>query len=236
MPISPAAHHWLWLRLACDDRISKLLIISPPESAKTTWLISAYLGCRVGFYPEQNIIIASVSDDVAVARSLALRTLVEGAMWRHLFPGVVRAQGLKWEQDKWSLAPDGRPHSGRLHPTVSAYGTGASITGSRADLLLGDDLLDLDNTRTVTQRRYISEWGHTSFLSRRKSRTGRTIIIGTSWNADDFYADIRKAPQGWVICHTPLLSTQSDGFYAYITYPDDWPYERLGVAGSGTNA
>lgn len=229
IPITPADHHWLWLRLMCDDRIKRLLIVAPPESAKTTWTISAFVGAYIGFYPERSVIIGSTTGKVAEKRSLALRTAIESAGWAKTFPGirpVKSSQGLKWSTDEWSLAPNGEPHPGRLHPTVAAYGTGGSVIGSRADLVIGDDLLDFDNSRTAHQRRTVELWLHNSLLSRRKSRTGRAILIGTAWTHDDLYAKARSEGK-WVICHIPLLSPGRE-VYANLTYPDKWPFETIG--------
>ncbi|MDI6769750.1 MAG: hypothetical protein QMD04_08745 [Anaerolineales bacterium] len=229
IPITPAAHHWLWLRLLCDERITKLLIIAPPESAKTTWAISAYLGCRIGFWPEQSIIIGSVSGPVAEKRALGLRAAVESAEWQATFPDILpikASKGAKWETNEWSLAPGGKPRPGRLHPTVAAYGTGGSVIGARADLVLADDLLDFDNSRTAHQRGLVETWLHTSLLSRLKSKTGRAIMIGTAWHTEDIYAKARREGN-WVVCHIPLLS-DGELVYANLTYPDTWPYEMLG--------
>lgn len=229
LPITPAAHHWLWLRLLCDERIKKLLIIAPPESAKTTWTISAYLGCRIGFYPEQSIVIGSVSGPVAEKRSIGLRTAVETSEWKDLFPEISQiraAGGFKWETHEWSLAPLGKPRPGRLHPTIAAYGTGGPVIGSRADLVVADDLLDFENSRTAHQRELVEHWLHTSLLSRRKARTGRAIMIGTAWHHEDIYSKAKKEG-GWVVCHLPLLS-ESNEVIANISYPDNWPYETIG--------
>lgn len=229
MPITPAAHHWLWLKLLCDERIKRLLIIAPPESAKTTWTISAYLGCRIGFWPEQSIIIGSVSGPVAEKRSMSLRTAVESDEWQFTFAGVepVRAaNGFKWETAEWSVAPEGKPRPGRLHPTVAAYGTGGSVIGSRADLVVADDLLDFDNSRTAHQRDLVETWLHTSLLSRLKSGNGRVVIVGTAWHHDDIYSKARKEG-GWVVCHIPLLSDTNE-VIAKISYPDNWPHEVIG--------
>lgn len=225
MPIVPAAHHWLWLQLLCDWRIRRLLIVAPPESAKTTW-ITAFLGTFIGFYPELNIIVASASGDVAERRSMALRVMTESEAFNLTFPSIARAGGLKWDSMAWSVAEDGEPRPGRLHPTLSAYGTGGAITGSRANLSVGDDILDFENTRTDHQRKTVRKWVHNSFLTRLKSRTGRAIFIGTAWTHDDAYAEMRKGGR-YVVCHTPLLS-ESEQVFATLTYPDDWPYERIG--------
>jgi hypothetical protein len=236
-PITPAPHHMLWLKLLCDERIKKLLIIAPPESAKTTWAISAYLGCRIGFYPEQSIIIGSVSNTVAEKRSLSLRSMIETVSWRATFPDVlpVRARnGMRWDPGEWSVAPNGIPHAGRLHPTVAAYGTGGSVIGSRANMVIGDDLLDFDNSRTHHQRTTVENWLHSSLLSRRKSRVGRAVLIGNAWHHEDLYAKARREG-GWVVCHIPLLS-DGPNVYAMLTYPDDWPYERMGEPVAGAAA
>lgn len=228
-PIRPAPHHELWVRLLCDWRIKRLLIIAPPESAKTTWVISAYLGCKVGIFPESNTIIGSVSGPVAERRSLSLRGMIETPEWQATFPGVLpvtASDGLKFGTTEWSLAPNGQPTSGRLHPTISAYGTGGSVIGSRADEIIADDLLDEDNSRTTHQRGLVERWLHTSLLSRRKARVGRIVVVGTAWHEADIYANIRRSPD-WVVCHM-LLLTEGEAVYAHLSYPDDWPWEMAG--------
>jgi len=228
-PIEPAAHHWLWLQLLCDESIKRLIIIAPPESAKTTWAISAYIGCRVGFWPEQSIIIGSVSGPVAEKRSMSVRTIVTDEAWQQTFPNitpVISKEGLKWRGDEWSLAPKGRPYPGRLHPTLAAYGTGGSVIGSRADLVLADDLLDFDNTRTQHQRDLVTTWTHNSLLSRRKSKRGRAVVIGTAWHHDDLYQRLIRGGN-WVVCRMQLES-DSPQVYATITYPDNFAGAMLG--------
>lgn len=228
-PIEPAPHHELWIKLLCDWRIKKLLIIAPPESAKTTWVISAYLGCKVGLFPESNTIIGSVSGPVAERRSLSVRGLVETPEWQATFPGVLpvtASDGLKFGTTEWSLAPNGQPSSGRLHPTIAAYGTGGSVIGSRADEIIADDLLDEDNSRTAHQRGLVERWLHTSLLSRRKARVGRIVVVGTAWHSDDLYAKARREGD-WVVCHMPLL-TEGEAVWADLSYPDDYTGPMLG--------
>lgn len=224
-PIVPAAHHRLWLRLICDMDIKRLLIIATPESAKTTWMM-AYMACMVGFHPEWPGIIAAVSADVAEKRSLALRLMVESDEFRETFPTVRPAAGLAWRRHEWSAAEQGRPHAGRLHPTVSAYGTAGSVTGSRARWLVADDILDEENTRTKHQRDLVDNWLHRSLLSRVMADGGRAIIIGNAWHHDDAHARLRRN-EGWVVCHIPLLS-ESSAVEAAISYPDGFTGRRLG--------
>ena len=224
-PIAPAAHHWLWLRLICDADIRRLLIIGTPESAKTTWMM-AYAACLIGFHPEWPGIIAASSGPVAEKRSQALRALVESAEFRETFPTVLPAEGMGWRTHEWSVAENGRPHAGRLHPTVSAYGTGGSITGSRARWLIADDILDNENTRTQHQRGLVDDWLHRSLLSRVTAETGMVRVIGNAWHHDDSHARLRRS-DGWVTCHIPLLS-EGEEVTATITYPDNFTGRPIG--------
>lgn len=224
-PIEPAPHHWLWLQLMCNEQIKKLLIIATPESAKTTWAL-AYIATHLAFYPEWPRVFASVDGGTAEKRSVAIRNMVESAAFQATFPAVQRAKGMKWNREEWSIAPEGLPRPGRLHPSLFAVGVGGSIVGSRARLLVGDDLLDMDNTRTAHSRELVNNWFHTSFLSRRMARYGRVIIIGNAWHHDDTHARLRQ-DGSWVVCHTPLLSSGRE-VYASIYYPDPFTGEKLG--------
>lgn len=230
IPVTPAPHHWLWLRLACDMNIKKLLIIGTPESAKTTWLL-AWAATMIGFYPDWPGIVATVSGAVAETRSQALQNVVNSAGFRQLFPDVSRAAGMAQRSDEWSLATDGQPHPGRVHATVRSYGTGGRIIGGRARWVLADDLLDHENTRTAHQRETVNTWLHNSLLSRVMARVGIVRVVGNAWHHDDSHARIRQS-EGWVTCHIPLLSETAD-VYATVTYPDDFAGERLGEPVAG---
>lgn len=226
-PIYPAAHHWLWLELLCNFDIQRLMIIAPPESAKTTWVIG-YEACHVAFFPESPRIFAGSTGPVATQRSVAIRNIVQSDEFVKTFPDVLPASGLDWQKERWSVAPDGQPHSGRVHPSMAAYGARGAITGSRARETLADDVLDEENTRTQYMRDAVFTWMQRSLFSRRMSKIGRQIIIGTAWSHDDAYQRLRE--QGdWVVCHMPLLSESAD-VYATIQYPDDYDGVRLGEA------
>lgn len=224
-PIWPAPHHWLWLRLICNTEIRRLWIIATPESAKTTWLL-AYTACSIGFRPEWPRLIACEAGTTAEKRSISLRGLIESDEYQKTFPEVLRAKQMKWAQNEWSVAPEGKAHKGRLHPTVFAVGTGGAILGTRAAEALGDDILDFENTRTPGQRNTVNHWFHNSFLSRVRARTGRAMIIGNAWHHDDAAGRAKKSG-GWVFCHIPILS-ESNEVYANIFYPETYRGERLG--------
>lgn len=232
LPVTPTPFHRLWVELLCDLSIPRLLILSPPESAKTTWVISAYAGLNIGVFPQRPIIVGSATGGVAGDRVLSLRTMTESDEWRLTFPNVRQARGMTWETYKWSVAPGGVPYPGRIHPTVAAYGPDGGITGARAFLSIGDDIVDDKNSRTAKQRKIVSNWAHKTFIPRVKSRGGLIRLIGTAWHPNDVYSELKESGD-FVVCRTPLLS-ESNLVYAEITYPDGWAGpiigQRLGQA------
>lgn len=224
-PIWPAPHHWLWLALLCNQDIRRLMIIAPPESAKTTWVI-AYIACSIAFFPQSPRIFGASSGSVATRRSIAVRNIVESAEYRRTFPDIQIARGMEQTVDSWSVAPNGVAHKGRVHPTIAAYGAEGKITGSRAREAIADDLHDFENSRTAHQRELIYQWLHNSFLSRLMARVGRAVMIGTMWHQDDVYARTMESSH-WVVCHTPILSESAE-VCATITYPADYAGKRIG--------
>lgn len=240
VPIRPAAHHQLWLQLLCDERIPNLLILAPPEAAKTTWIVSAWAGCRLGFYPEQPIIICSATGPIAKRRTLSLRNQTQTVSWQSAFRNVLRADGMMWRMEEFALAPDGTPFSGRIHPSAAAFGVDGSITGARGRIILCDDIVTRLNAKTAHQRATVKDFVHSTLWPRLMS-TGepgfsagisRKVLIGTPYNPDDIYAELIDSGQ-YVVCRTPLLgpdTSQTTGlpYYAELTYPDWWNFDMLG--------
>jgi hypothetical protein len=241
VPIRPAAHHRLWLQLLCDDRIPELLILAPPEAAKTTWIVSAWAGCRLGFFPEQPIIVCSATGPIAKRRTVSLRNQTQTISWQSTFRNVRRADAMMWRMEEFALAPDGTPFPGRIHPSAAAFGVDGSITGARGRVILCDDIVTRTNAKTAYQRNEVKEFVHSTLFPRLMSRgepgeaaaVSRKVLIGTPYNPDDIYADLIESGR-YVVCSTPLLGTE-DGletvpYYATVTYPDTWEFETLGDA------
>lgn len=227
-PIIAARHHKLWLQFLCDSSIKKLMIIAPYASAKTTWAIKAFLGNYIATFPYHSVIVACNGDDTARDRSMAVRNLFIDGNMRATYPHLEPDPLMPWTQSKWSLQVKNKPQSGRINNTLSAFGSGGQIIGTRADIILADDLLDAKNTASAEQRQNIATWVDQTLLSRLKPQA-RAIVIGTSWHADDFYANA-KDQGGWVVVHMPLLSDDPDGaLYATITYPDWWQGRTIGT-------
>lgn len=226
VPLVPEPFHLLWLHLLTDPTIKDLMIVGSPGIGKTLWIV-AYLLALIAANPESPIIFASTTGSVASQRSQAIRQLVEGERFRWIFPDIQAAQGMRRAVDEWSVAPDGKPFDGRIHATMRAYGTGArGMIGARAKVIIGDDLIDNESSRSPTRRAEARRWFHNSLYTRR-SAGGLVRVIGNVWHSDDLHAHLARS-ENFVTCRIPLLS-DGPNVYATLTYPDDYTGVPIGT-------
>lgn len=79
-------------------------------------------------------------------------------------------------------------------PTINALGLFGSIISKRCDRLIGDDIVNQQNSETPEQRQKIKDWFYTTALPVLVPG-GRCVYLGNTWNADDLVANLLKDPQ-----------------------------------------
>lgn len=118
-----------------------------------SWLTSAYALWRLYLDPEECILVVSASKDRADAFAVFVRRLIsEVPMLQHLEPRT----GSKGIRDS-SLAFDVGPASPKQSPSVKSQGITGQITGSRATVVIADDIEVPKNSLTQTMRQRLSE-------------------------------------------------------------------------------
>lgn len=71
--------------------------------------------------------------------------------------------------------------------TISAYGVQSDkVVGKHFDLIICDDIVDLENSRTDLQREKLKEWFY-QVLMPTLMENGEILIIGTRYNPQDLY-------------------------------------------------
>lgn len=211
------AHHQRWIEALEDRDKKRVLIISAPAAAKTSWLI-AYCGWRVGQDPNIRIGYVTYSDIVSFDRSVAIRDTITSDRYRFVFPEVEPVPRKGWGQQQWFVK---RERVGEAHPTLRACGLLGSITAFRFDELICDDLCTQGNTQTAYLRDQTWAWWESTLMTR-LAPGGRVVYIGTRWHEDDLPAHLLEFKE-WRegLIHIPALE---DG-QSY--WPEYWPVEEL---------
>jgi hypothetical protein len=79
--------------------------------------------------------------------------------------------------------------------SLRARGSGQQIYGMAADWLIADDVVTLDNSRTVRARDELDDWFKQEALTRVEDE-GRCITVGTRFFHDDLYGRLISATTG----------------------------------------
>lgn len=164
----------------------RALVLMPRGHAKTTQLI--HRAARLVGVTEGKIrigIVTSVLSD-ALARSRAIKTIVESAKFAEIFPwargGVA---GSKWTDEVWTIKG---VNLGK-DATCFADGLTSIKPGPRLDLLIADDIVGLKENATPTQRQKASDT-YWQVIDPMLVPGATRWYIGTRWHEDDFYAEL----------------------------------------------
>lgn len=76
--------------------------------------------------------------------------------------------------------------------TVTALGASGAVISKHFDIIIGDDLVGLENARTERQRASLKEWFYSS-LTPTLEPDGEIHILGTRYNPLDLYEDLIKS-------------------------------------------
>jgi phage terminase large subunit-like protein len=104
--------------------------------------------------------------------------------------------------------------------TVTCIGVFGATASRHYDLILGDDLVDEENSRTPGQREKLRIWFYKSLLPT-LIHGGRIMLAGTLWNPSDLNNYIMKNTPGLVACIVKALDEKWPG-------GTPWP-EQAGV-------
>ena len=76
--------------------------------------------------------------------------------------------------------------------TVTALGASGAVISKHFDIIIGDDIVGLENARTERQRASLKEWSYSSLIPTLEP-DGEIHILGTRYNPLDLYEDLIKS-------------------------------------------
>lgn len=214
----PAYFHRYW-NSAVDDVIhrripqNKILIIAPPNTAKSTWNAIIRATHYIGNHPDRHIITVTSSDDNAREfDGVIARTLEESDKFKTVFPDnrCRPYKKLGWSSDGRYLR--GVPEGDR-NPTYKAVGLSASIMGNRSDGIILDDPMDQKTAQSETEQRKAKAYVDQTIIPRLQPNTGWLLAIMTRFHEFDLASHFIKlaAESGdWLYIRTPMIAEEND--------------------------
>ena len=161
----------------------KRLCIQAFRGVGKSWITSAFVCHQLLMDPTKNILVVSASKQQADDFStFTLRLIEEMEILRHLRP--------RENQRNSKIAFDVGPAPASHAPSVTSRGITGQITGSRADLIVADDVESLNNSMTQTMRDKLSE-SIKEFDAVLKPG-GRVAYLGTPQTEFSIYTSLRE--------------------------------------------
>lgn len=161
-----------------------IMILAPRSHAKSTEITVSYSLYSIGKNPNVRIVIVSASQSISKSFLREISTELErNDKHKEVFGNQVPAMPEKWTQDEIIVE---RSNTKLKDPTVSATSIGGTVLSKRADIIICDDILNKDNTRTAEQREKVRQW-YFEVLLPVLEPDGRIIVVGTAWNSEDLY-------------------------------------------------
>ena len=159
-------------------------IISAFRGVGKSWITASYVLWRILLNPNINILVVSASKNRADDFStFCLRLLSEMPLLTHLYP--------KDDQRQSKISFDVAPATASQQPTVKSLGITSQLTGSRADLVIADDVETSGNTQTQFMRDKLGE-AIKEFEAVVKPNDFRIIYLGTPQTEQSIYNKLQE--------------------------------------------
>lgn len=212
--VKQAPYHVEWQDLITNHK--RIVLWSHVESGKTQQITTARVLWELGRDPGIRIVIVSATNNQAskIVRAIG-QYITTSTEIPNIFPDL--KQGARWTGDtlivkRTSMAKD---------PSVQSIGVRGSILGARIDLLIMDDVLDYETTRTEYMRTDTMRWIETTLFGR-LTRRGRVIIVGNAWHIEDAMY-VLASRKGWHSAKYPVMDVKT----GKSNWPERWPIERI---------
>ena len=210
---------WLHSAMTYEPGNAKRLLINvPPEHAKSTVITVGYVTYRIAMDPNVRVVIVSQTQTRAKEFLYSIKQRLTEEPWAKLQsiygpPGGYQATADQWTADRIYL----QRASGEKDPTVQAIGMGQQIYGTRADIIILDDVITTSNAHEWEKQ---LNWLQKMVVTR-VGATGSLIVVGTRVSSIDLYKELRN-PDHWSGGKSPFTYLAMPAVLEFNDNRDKW--------------
>ena len=163
----------------------KRAIIQAFRGCGKSWICSAYVVHQLLLNPSLNILVVSASktrsDDFS---TFTLRLISEMEILKHLRPSDKQRQS----KISFDVGPAPASHA----PSVKSLGISSQLTGSRADIIIADDIEVANNSATMLMREKLSEQVKKFDAILKPESSSKVLFLGTPQTEDSIYSRLQE--------------------------------------------
>lgn len=159
-----------------QGRCNRLILTCPPQHGKSTLVAEEFVSWHLGRHPDHRVVLASYSQTRSIRHGRASRERLRDPGFQAVFPSCKLWEGGSAAAASWQTTEGGG---------CISVGTGGSLTGETADLMVIDDpVANAEEANSPTMRENVWDWFLSVALTRLSER-GIVAIIMTRWHLDD---------------------------------------------------
>ena len=163
----------------------KRVIIEAFRGCGKSWICSAYVVHQLLLNPALNFLVVSASktrsDDFS---TFTLRLIHEVPFLSHLKP----TDKQRFSKISFDVGPAPASHA----PSVKSLGITSQLTGSRADIIIADDIEVANNSATQTMREKLSEQVKEFDAILKPEPSSKVIFLGTPQTEESIYNKLQE--------------------------------------------
>lgn len=193
-PLSTAAHQRVMFRFVMDH---SLCVVRQPIGTGKTYGMAAvglyFLGQDV---TQRGAVVSKAQGQASKVVRMVSDYITDpnlSAPVQLVFPWLKKTQRTSEQWTQTAITID-RP-AGIRDPSLVAVGLDGQIQGSRLSWVVGDDILDSDNTLTSAGRDQVHQRFDARVLSRLDPVGARAVVTNTPWNLEDLTFKLEAV--GW---------------------------------------
>lgn len=211
------------------------IVNMPPEHGKSTTLTVNYVTYRLVKDPNTRVIIISKTQSMARKFLYSIKQRLTHPKYADMQQAYGPPEGYdhdaeSWSQDMIYLSGDSRD-SGEKDPSVQSLGVRGHVYGARADIIILDDAVDLQNAHEFEKQ---IDWIQSEVVSR-ISASGMFLVVGTRLAAKDLYSELRDSSRypdersPWSYLSMPAVLEFADTNEDWVTL---WPQSNAPEIGA----
>ena len=192
--------HGRWIREMVFGQ-EDMTLLAHRGSYKTTCLSFA-MAVMLVVYPRKNLLFLRKTDSDVLEVLRQVKLLLATDAMQELTGRIYGSPVQVLRGDMWSVNTDCYAAI-RGAPQLLGLGTGGSMTGKHADIILTDDIVNLQDRISAVERKRIC--GVYQELQNIRNPGGRILNTGTPWHPDDAFR-LMPPPEKYDCYQTGLLT------------------------------
>ncbi len=214
LPIAQGPQHRVWQTIW--SRYDSSVIWAFTGAGKSAQITARILR-EIGENPNIRIAVCSATSRLA-KRIVGLvgRYITDSTAYHEVYPHVQMENPANWSAEAFYV----KRASFVREPTLMAVGVHTGVLGSRFDLVILDDVVDLENSRTESLRVDTIRWIKSTLFSRFMGRP-RVIAVGNAYHPEDLLHDLEKQP-AWAAFRFPVYDNTGAP-----AWPARWPVQAI---------